>query len=418
MSVVHDDSTPASPTPDADVTRAAADPPADTPGGIDLEFRGDVEGLRAVAVVLVVLYHSGVSWLPGGFVGVDVFFVISGFLITGLLIREHEKRGAISLPGFYARRARRILPAAMVVLIGVLLLAHYEQTFLSYDNPPVNTVTDVKFSAMFFANFHFAAQNTNYFNLGNAPSPVLHFWSLAVEEQFYLVWPAVVLALAFMCRKLWPLRYTVLAAASAVTVASFLWAMHAVNVNATSAFFSPFTRAWELGIGAMAACVVGYAGRLNKWAGLALAWIGVVAIAVSANIYSDVSNFPGPHALLPVLGAVAVIIGGASGIGAGHLLGFHPIRAVGRVSYGWYLLHYPPMILWAGALYGSGLPVHERLVIGLVTLGIAFFMYYIMEKPIRHSKYLASRPWVSIAMGLSLVATVFVFATMWHKAIV
>jgi peptidoglycan/LPS O-acetylase OafA/YrhL len=412
-----DDGATALSTTDADVTRAAADPPADTPGGTDLEFRGDVEGLRAVAVLLVVLYHSGVSWVPGGFVGVDVFFVISGFLITGLLIREHERRGAISLSGFYARRARRILPAAMVVLIGVILLAHYEQNFLSYGNPQnVNTVTDVKSAAMFWANFHFAAQNTNYFNLGQTASPVLHFWSLAVEEQFYLVWPTVVLVLAFLCRKLWPMRYTVLGTAIVATVLSYLWAMHAVDVNATAAFFSPFARAWELGIGAVAATVVAYAGRLNRWVGLALAWCGIVAIAYAAHYDSDASNFPGPHALLPVLGAVAVIIGGASGIGAGHLLGFHPVRAVGRVSYGWYLLHYPPLILWSGSQYVP-LPVHERLLICLATLGIAFFMYFVLEKPVRRSKYLASRPWVSIAMGLSLVATVFIFATMWHKGL-
>ena len=416
MSVVEDTTTLS--TAAGDVTRAAADPPADTPGGVDLEFRGDVEGLRAVAVLLVVLYHAGVSWVPGGFVGVDVFFVISGFLITGLLIREHEKRGGISLPGFYARRARRILPAAMVVLAGVILLAHYEQNFLSYDNAgQVNTITDVKFSALFWANIHFASQNTNYFNLGSAPSAVLHFWSLAVEEQFYLVWPTVVLVLAFLCRKLWPIRNTVLVAASAATAASFFYAMGAVQANATSAFFSPLTRAWELGIGAMAATLVGFAGRLNKWVGVALAWCGIIAIAVSAKIYSDASNFPGPHALLPVLGAVAVIIGGASGIGAGHLLGFHPVRAIGRVSYGWYLLHYPPMVLWSGALYVV-LPVHERLLIALATLGIAFFMYFVLEKPIRRSKYLAARPWVSIAMGLSLVASVFDFATMWHKFVV
>src|ERR1019366_8844811 len=134
-----------------DVSRAAADPPANTPGGVDLEFRGDIEGLRAVAVLLVVLYHSGVSWLPGGSVGVDVFFVISGFLITGLLIREHEKRGRISIPGFYARRARRILPAGMLVVIAAILFAHYKQNFLAY----ANTATDAKFSALFAAHFHF-----------------------------------------------------------------------------------------------------------------------------------------------------------------------------------------------------------------------------------------------------------------------
>ncbi|HUD68845.1 MAG TPA: acyltransferase [Acidimicrobiales bacterium] len=416
MSVVEDATTTQTATDVGDVARAAADPPPDTPGGVDLEFRGDVEGLRAVAVLLVVLYHSGVSWLPGGFVGVDVFFVISGFLITGLLIREHEKRGRISLPGFYARRSRRILPAAMLVVIAVIVLGHLDQNFLSYGSGDSNTTTDAKFAALFAANIHFANVGTNYYDLGLPPSPLLHFWSLAVEEQFYVVWPSVVLFLGLLLRR-WPLRYTVLAAALAATVGSYFWAVHAVDVNATSAFFSPFTRAWELGIGAVAAAVVAYAGRLNKWAGLALAWAGIIAIAVSANIYSDASNFPGPNALLPVLGTVAVIIGGASGIGAGHLLGFHPVRAVGRVSYGWYLLHYPPMILLAGSYWTGPLPVHERLLIALVTLAIAFVMYFLLEKPVRRSRYLAARPWMSIAMGASFVASAFVLAALWHKGL-
>jgi peptidoglycan/LPS O-acetylase OafA/YrhL len=395
---------------DPEVARAPADPPADTPGGVDLEFRGDVEGLRAVAVLLVVLYHSGVSWLPGGFVGVDVFFVISGFLITGLLLREHEKRGRISIPGFYARRSRRILPAAMVVVIATILVAHHYLNFLSYGT----NSNDALFASLFAANIHFANAGTDYLNLGGPPPPLLHFWSLAVEEQFYLVWPTVVLVLGLLFRR-WPLRYTVLAGAVAATVGSFMWSVHAVNVNAAWAFFSPFTRAWELGIGAVAACVVAYAGRLNKWAGVVLAWGGIVAIGLSAHYASG--NFPGPNALLPVLGTVAVIIGGASGIGAGHLLGFHPVRAVGRVSYGWYLLHYPPMILLAGSYWQGPLPVHERLLISLVTLAIAVVMYFVLEKPIRRSSYLAARPWVSIAMGLTLVSAAFVTAELYHKGI-
>ena len=170
-----------------------------------------------------------------------------------------------------------------------------------------------------------------------------------------------------------------------------------------------------LGIGAVAATVVAYAGRLNKWVGVGIAWAGVVCIALSAHYGGG--DFPGPHALLPVLGAVAVIIGGASGIGAGHFLGFQPVRAVGRVSYGWYLLHYPPMILLAGSYWQGPLPVHERLWISLATLGIAFLMYFVLEKPIRRSKYLAARPWVSIAMGLTLVSAAFVVASLYHKGI-
>ena len=159
----------------------------------DRRFRPDVEGLRAVAVVLVVLYHAGGSTFSGGFVGVDVFFVISGYLITGLLLREHEKRRKISIPGFYARRARRILPAAMAVIVATLVIAHHIQNAIAYEQYN----DEAKWAAGFAANLHFAYENTNYFLQGVlAPSPFLHFWSLAVEEQFYVVYPALFVAMA------------------------------------------------------------------------------------------------------------------------------------------------------------------------------------------------------------------------------
>jgi peptidoglycan/LPS O-acetylase OafA/YrhL len=300
----------------------------------------------------------------------------------------------------------------MLVLIVSILLAHHYQNFIAYDLAAI----DAKWAALFAANIHFANVGTDYAQQGNPPSPLLHFWSLAVEEQFYVVWPTIVLLVGALLRR-WPIRYTVLGAATIGSVASFIWALHAVDLNATWAYFSPFTRAWELGIGAIVATVVAYAGRLPKWVGVAVAWGGIFAIAWSAHIYSGPSSFPGPNALLPVLGAAAVIVGGASGIGAGHLLGFHPVRSVGRVSYGWYLLHYPPMILLVGALYQHPLPVHERLAIGAVTLGIAFVMYYVLERPIRRSRFLASHPWVSIAMGLALVAAAFGVAALYHKGL-
>ena len=393
-----------------DVVAAEADPPQDTPGGMDLRFRPDVEGLRAVAVTLVVLFHAGVTRLQGGFVGVDVFFVISGFLITGLLLREHEVRKSISIKGFYARRSRRILPAGMLVIIATMIMAWH------YENPltfPM-TAVDGRWAALFAANIHFANVGTNYFSLGDQPSPLLHYWSLAVEEQFYIVWPTIVLLVGLAVRK-WSMRYGILIVAAAGTVASFLWALHVEGLNNTWAFFSPFTRAWELGIGAVAATVVIHARRLHKWAGVALAWAGLAAIIYS-GLTADPNIYSATTLLVPVLGAVAVIIGGASGIGAGHALALHPVRAVGRVSYGWYLLHYPPMILLAGEIW-SPLPVHERLLIAAVTLVIAFAMYYALERPIRRARSLAVRPWASIAMGLACVGAALLSTVLIHKPI-
>ena len=401
---------------DVGVRRAEADPPVETPGGIDLEFRPDVEGLRAVAVVLVVLYHCGVT--SGGFIGVDVFFVISGFLITGLLLREHDRRGKLSLPGFYARRARRILPAGMLVIVATILMAHHYQNIIAY----AFTTQDGKWAALFAANIHFANVGTDYFLQTTDPiksSPLLHYWSLAVEEQFYFVWPTIVLVIGLLSRWL-PLRLLVGVVAGAGIVGSFLWSVHATAANPIWAYYSPFTRAWELGLGALAATLVVPLSRLNKWFGVGLAWAGLAAIAFSAVTYSDATAFPGSAALVPVLGTVAVIVGGMSGIGGGHLLGLPPARAVGRVSYGWYLLHYPPMILLVGSLYTAGrpLPVHQRLEIAGVTLVLAFVMYYALEKPIRRSKALATRPWVSIAMGLLCVAAAFLVCALYHDVLV
>jgi peptidoglycan/LPS O-acetylase OafA/YrhL len=395
-----------------DVERGDADPPENSPGGVDLKFRPDIEGLRAVSVIVVVLYHAGVTSMSGGFVGVDVFFVISGFLITGLLMREHEKRGKLSIPGFYARRARRILPAGMLVLIATVVAAYHYQNFLTY----ALTAQDARWAALFAANIHFANVGTDYQAIGQAPSPLLHYWSLGVEEQFYFVWPTIVLVTGVVLRR-FPLRYTVLAVATAGSVASFIWAVHVNGTNATWGFFSPITRAWELGVGAMAATVIVYAGRLNKWIGVGVAWAGLGAIIWASVTYTDPNVSPGTASLVPVLGAVAIIVGGTSGIGAGHFLGLAPMRAVGRVSYGWYLLHYPPMILLAGALWQGPLPVHEDLLIAAVTLVLAFGMYYALERPIRRSRAMAKRPWASIAMGLACVAAAFLVAALLHKSL-
>ena len=409
-----------------DVARADADPPANTPGGIDLEFRPDVEGLRAVAIILVVLFHCGVS--TGGFIGVDVFFVISGFLITGLLLREHEKRRAVSLPGFYARRARRILPAGMLVIIATILWAHHAQNFIAYGY----TAQDGKWASLFAANIHFANTGQDYFQLGNPPSPLLHYWSLAVEEQFYFVWPTVVFVIGLLARW-WPIRRLVLVAAGVAVVGSFIWSEHVGSSNQIWAFYSPVTRGWELGIGALAATTVVLWGRMNRWAGLVLAFGGLAAISVSAATYES-QYASATQLLLPVLGAVAVVIGGTSGLGAGWLLGctpargttrwssswataqrLNPMRAVGRVSYGWYLLHFPPMILLAGVLYRGPLPERERLWIAVATLGVAFVMYYVLERPIRRSRFLARNPWLSIAMGLAFVTAAFLVCALYHK---
>jgi peptidoglycan/LPS O-acetylase OafA/YrhL len=396
----------------ADDSTLPARPPEDTPGGMDLNFRPDVEGLRAVAVVLVVLFHAGVSWLPGGYVGVDVFFVISGFLITGLLLREYEKRGRISISGFYARRARRILPAAMLVIVLAVIASYFIQNFIEYGN----VSQDGRWATLFAGNFHFAAVGNGYFQKSVAPSPLQHFWTLAVEEQFYLVWPPLVLLVSVMFRRI-PFRWRVTTIAGCAIAASMIWSIIQTNNAPVAAYFSPFTRAWELGLGAITATLVPQLSRVPKALGSVLAYAGLAAVVASAAWYTSTTPFPGTAALLPVLGTVAIVAGGASGGGAKHLLGLRPMRSVGRVSFGWYLLHYPPMIILTGALWVHPLSVQEDLLIAAATLVAAYIMYAIIERPIRRSSFLAHRPWLSIAMGATMVLTAFLVCDLLHPSL-
>jgi peptidoglycan/LPS O-acetylase OafA/YrhL len=450
-------------TNESDDTDLPPHPPADSPGGLEIRFRPDVEGLRAVAVTVVVLYHAGVSWFRGGFIGVDVFFVISGFLITSLLVREHDSRRRISIVGFYARRARRILPAGMIVIMATVFLAYFMQNLFDFQA----TAMAGRWAALFAANFHFAKIGQDYFSQSLAPSPLRHYWSLAVEEQFYLAWPITVIAIGLIVRR-GSIRVVVAVVATIGTVASFLWSLQQTTADPVWAYYSPFTRAWELGLGAAIACAVPLIASAPRRIGTALAWLGLVAIAYGCAAFTDQTAFPGWAALVPVLGAGAIIAGGtmrggqerklatwrtfAAPVGLGAiavalmvplststpvgswgwewvvlsvgaaamivgadapsttLLGLRPMRAVGRVSYGWYLLHYPLMVLLAGKLWTGPLPVWENLVIAVGTLAASFAMFSVLERPIRRSRYLAVRPWTSVAMGAAFVALAFLFS--------
>ena len=343
-------------------------------------FRPDVEGLRAAAVLFVVANHLG--WLGGGFVGVDIFFVISGFLITGLLRDELERTGRISFIGFYRRRARRILPAAVCVLLVTNLVAH--QVFLA--NRAHQTGVDSLWALGFLANVHFAAVGTQYFQADLPPSLVQHYWSLSVEEQFYLLWPLLLLGAALLLRRRglrshvmagrWPLAGLVLA----VTAVSFGWSMRLSVTAPAQAYFATTARAWELGVGALLAVCAPTVGRLPSRTRPALALAGLVAIGASAVLVHGGPGFPAPAAALPVLGAGAVIAAGARGWSVTLLT--NPVsRYVGRVSYSLYLWHWP-VVLTCEALVPRDAGVFLPLLgCALVSLSIA--SYHLVEVPFR-----------------------------------
>ena len=329
-------------------------------GGERRQFRPDVEGLRAVAIVLVVLYHAHARLAPGGYVGVDVFFVISGFLITGQLVRELQTAGRISFLAFYARRARRIMPAAMLTLIVTAVAS----ALLLNPLAATRALDDVLPAIYFGANVHFAAQGADYFNAGLSPSPIQNFWSLAVEEQFYIVWPL----LLFVSSLIWlrvrrrsrrerAHRPVIGAVTVVLAILAAISLMASIQETATSpswAYFSIVTRAWELAVGAIVALALPLVARLDRRLAIPLSWAGLSCIALAAALFSDTTSYPGDSALLPVLGTAAVICGGSAlasrRLGAEALLGTPPFQRVGAWSYSWYLWHWPALVLAPAAL--------------------------------------------------------------------
>ena len=368
-------------------------------------FRPDVEGLRAVAVGLVVLFHAGITWLPGGYVGVDVFFVISGFLITGLLLREFETEGRIGLTNFYARRARRILPLASVVLIVTVGASSILLTTIRMASIPIDGV----WSSLFAANFRFANSGANYLNATAPPSPLQHFWSLAVEEQFYVVWPALLwLALHFSRRSGGRARVAVIS--TLAVGASLFWCIHQTAYDANTAYFSPFTRGWELGIGALVAVCAPWLVRAPRVAAAALGWVGLAMIGYAAVRFDAHTAFPGSAALVPVLGAAFVIAGGLllTRGGPEYVLGRKPMQLVGKYSFGLYLWHWPILIIAEG--HFQHLNVLEKL--GLVVLAglLSAVTFYRLENVVRRAPRLVKSPAASLAVGAAVIGASLIYS--------
>lgn len=358
-------------------------------------FRPDIEGLRAVAVLVVLLYHAHLGPTGGGFLGVDVFFVLSGYLITSLLMKDLLRDGARALPQFWARRARRLLPASLALVIVTLVAARYTLDPLKQ----VDVGHDAMWASAFIINIKFA-MGDSYAAAQTTPTPLLHFWSLAVEEQFYMIWPFLVYALT---RVRWRTRGYALFIMGALGVQSLLAFVWFSPWAHTPVFFLLPTRAWELIAGAMLAVAGTKIVTVIPWRTRAIAaWVGLIAIVYCVVTYNDTANL-GYTALVPVLATVAVVAASNARqqVGPARLLGAKPMVWIGNRSYGIYLWHWPALVLM-DAKFGP-LSAPARIGILLVSVGLAALSYRFLENPVRHSDWLSRLPARSLALGGSAV---------------
>ncbi|MEO8527480.1 MAG: acyltransferase family protein [Pseudolysinimonas sp.] len=368
-------------------------------------FRPDIQALRALAVSIVVVYHFWPRVLPGGFVGVDVFFVISGFLITAHLVSEIRRSGRVSLPSFWARRARRLLPASLFVL-AVTAVASF---MLIPAGQRQQVFKEIVASAVYLQNWLLASDSVDYLAADNLPTPVQHFWSLSAEEQFYVVVPVLIaIALLTFRRRSAAGRDRVVAGALAViAVASFGYSLYATFAQPGPAYFITPTRAWEFACGGLLAfvAVAGIPAAIRA----AIAWAGWLGVAVSAFAITGGMPFPGVVALAPVLGTAAVIVGGGSKVqwAPERFLAIRPTVWLGDVSYSIYLWHWPVLVL-AGSVLGDDLRWWVKVVLIAAVLLIAGLTTRLIEDPVRRMPALVNRPpritFIAAVLAMALVA--------------
>ncbi|MER5727220.1 SGNH hydrolase domain-containing protein [Streptomyces sp. NPDC002138] len=414
----------AAPAPRPSAPPSAADGPPPTGSGGESgpsphrsAFRPDIEGLRAVAVLAVLAFHAGIPGMAGGFVGVDVFFVISGYLITGLLVREAITTGRIRLGDFFSRRARRLLPSAAVVLgavavAGAWLTVPLRRAALEYD---------VVAAALSFTNWRFVARQTDYLAAGHDQSPLLHFWSLAVEEQFYLFWAPLMAVIAFCAARAVRRGRVVRAVVALVTlllaVGSFALSLRWTEHSVSLAYLGTPSRVWQFAAGALLALLPWHLLRGPRPLRLLCGWAGAAAIGWCVVSYDASTSYPGSAALVPTLGAAAVILAAIPGrgerdvqgaYGVGRLLAGRAPRAVGRLSYTLYLWHWPVLVLAEAGLGALGWPAKTALTLASVLPALATMRW--VERPLRRSRTVSELPRRGLAVGVTAIVMPVVLA--------
>jgi len=348
-------------------------------------FRGDINGLRVLAIIPVVAFHAGFLGFGGGFVGVDVFYVISGFLITTNLLREVESTGKINVAQFWAKRVRRLVPASVLVVLVTLPAALWILSPLQWSN--LGKAAGA--SLLYVSNFFFSQQSTDYFatDLGE-PSPFLHTWSLGVEEQFYVLWPLLVIAAFIVARQRGvSLRRVLLIMFSATIILSFVLALVWTSTAPSAAFYLLPARAWEFAAAGLLALLPGrHLGAV--WIRSLAASVGVVVLLGTIILLPESAPFPGFAALLPVSATMLIIWGGRRADDEtppwpARLLSIAPMQWVGTLSYSWYLWHWPFIVLAGAAFESQSVRLMSAAVIG--SFAAACVTYYLVENPIRFS---------------------------------
>jgi len=394
----------------SDDTLAPARPQRAPRPKVASDFRPDIQGLRAIAVGLVVLYHLWPKRLSGGYVGVDVFFVISGFLITAHIHREVAASGHLKVTRFWARRIRRLLPASLLVLAlsGLAVLAFTPSTTWA------QTAREIGASALYIQNWQLATSAVDYMALDNVPTVAQHFWSLSVEEQFYAVWPVLILGLlaAMRLRGHRDARKAILAGLTVILVASLIWSIVSTQQDQAYAYMSTLTRVWEFAAGGVAAMLLT---RVGPPLDNLVAWLGVGSIVGSGIVLTEASLFPGWVALFPVLGTMALLLTGPA-TSVGRVLGTRPMTFIGDISYSIYLVHWP-LIVVIPHVTGHALRWPEKLGVLVLTVGLAWLSKTYVEDPLRTRPLLAKAPRRAFAFALVGMTLVVGGTATWSSAL-
>jgi peptidoglycan/LPS O-acetylase OafA/YrhL len=351
-------------------------------------MRPEIQALRALAVLGVLLFHLWPLRLPGGYVGVDVFFVVSGFLITDHLVRDSLNRGRVALAGFWARRARRLLPASLLVLAVTALAVYLVVPITRWPQFGAEIIA----SAFYVENWALAAQSVDYMALSNVKSPVQHFWTLGVEEQFYVAWPVLLVLGAFVATRFGRSTLRGMSGAIAlVTLCSFIHSVIFTAVSPSVAYFSTATRAWEFGAGALLALALRRkAFPLTGPLGAAASWAGFVVLGVSMLAFNAATPFPSYTALVPVVGTVLVITAGTPPMrwAPSRLISSRPVQFIGDVSYGTYLWHWPLIVLLPYVLLAP-LNTWQSIGVAGASIALGWASKKFVEDPVRTQAFFA-----------------------------